>query len=373
MKLPMNIYLLAFFGLMSFHHSKAQPKLASNGINNSSIQITKEQSELIYNHVILLPNNTELSIAIIERGKTKFIGIKRVNDTIKLIKNYQSIFEIGSISKVFTATLLSSLVLEKKIKLDDAIQDYIDFKISINDNITFIELANHTSGLPRLPPNLDFSVVDDNNPYKDYDSQKLTEYLSGKIKLNQKPGIKYEYSNLGYGILGFQLVALAKTTYEDLLKQKIFTKFGMLNSTTQRNKVNHEIVSGLKPDGNLAMNWDFNALSGCGAILSSTEDLSKFALAQFDKKNKELVLTQEPTFKVNEKISLGLGWHILHNKNQNELVWHNGGTGGYSSSMALDIKNKKGIIILSNVSAFSEKMEKIDQLCFGLVKTLNGK
>ena len=112
-------------------------------------------------------------------------------------------------------------------------------------------------------------------------------------------------------------------------------------------------------------------LAGAGAILSTVEDLSKFALAQFDKENNELILTQEPTFKVNDNMQIGLGWHILKGETGRELIWHNGGTGGYTSSMGLDIENKNGIIILSNVSAFNEKMGNIDQLLFELIETLD--
>lgn len=105
--------------------------------------------------------------------------------------------------------------------------------------------------------------------------------------------------------------------------------------------------------------------------MSNTEDLSKFALAQFDKNNTKLILTQKPTFKVNENMSVGLGWHILKTENEGELIWHNGGTGGYTSSMALDIDKQNGVIILSNVSAYHKKMTNIDKLCFELIETLN--
>ena len=208
---------------------------------------------------------------------------------------------------------------------------------------------------------------------KIYDSEKLVEYLKDEIELKQKPGIKHEYSNLGAGILGYVLAEISKSTYENLLQERIFTKYEMHNSTTKRNKIKIKIVNGLNPKGKITTNWDFDALAGGGAILSTTEDLSKFALAQFDKENKELTLTQKPTFKVNEKMSIGLGWHILNRTNQNEVIWHNGGTGGYTSSMALDVKNKSGIIILSNVSALHKRKGNIDQLCFELIKTLDEK
>lgn len=220
-----------------------------------------------------------------------------------------------------------------------------------------------------MPSNLNLSSVDQDNPYKDYDKEKLIDYLTNEFKLNQEPGIKYEYSNLGAGFLGFVLATISQSSYESLLQEKIFGKYKMENSTSKRENINTTLVKGLKPNGEITSNWDFDILAGCGAIFSTVEDLSKFALAQFDNKNNELALTQKPTFKVNDNMSMGLGWHILKRENGGELIWHNGGTGGYKSSMALDLKHKNGIIILSNISAFNKKKENIDQLCFELIET----
>ena len=291
----------------------------------------------------------------------------------KLIENYKNVFEIGSLTKVFTATLLSNFVNAQKLKLDDNIQDYLEFKINSQNEITFKELANHTSGLPRLPSNLNLFNVNQDNPYKDYNKEKLIEYLKSEIRLNQEPGLKYEYSNLGAGILGFELAVISNSTYESLLQEKIFSKYKMVNSTSKRENIQFDLVKGLKPNGKTTSNWDFNVLAGCGGIFSTVEDLSKFALAQFNNENNELILTQKPSFKVNDHMSIGLGWHILKRKNGGKLIWHNGGTGGYTSSLALDLENLNGIIILSNVSAFNKKMGNIDQLCFKLIKALDEK
>lgn len=373
MKKKMKKYLTTLVGLVLSSCSNGQTTIAENGIKISNSGINKEQSGLLFDKTKSFPNNTQLSIALIKNGKTYFIGIERKNDTIKLIENYKDAFEIGSITKVFTATLLSNFVTDQELKLDDKIQDYLDFKIKSKNGITFKELANHTSGLPRLPSNLNLLHVDQDNPYKDYDKEKLINYLTKEVELNQEPGIKYEYSNLGAGILGFELASISKSSYESLLQEKIFTKYKMVNSTSVGENVKTKLVKGLKPNGKTTSNWDFDILAGCGAIFSTVEDLSKFALAQFDNSNNELALTQKPTFKVNDNMSIGLGWHILKRKNGGELIWHSGGTGGYTSSIALDLENKNGIMILSNVSAFNKNMGNIDQLCFGLIKTLDEK
>jgi len=369
----MKEYLTTTIGLVLTMFSFGQVKSAKNGIKNVTSSKTNTQTKLIYKTIKSLPNNTELSIALVNKGKTKFIGVKRLSDTITFTENHNSVFQIGSISKVFTASLLSSFVLDNILDLEDYIQGSKDFKVNTSEKITYKELANHTSGLPRMPSNFDFLSVSEDNPYKKYDSKKLEAFFSENIQLKQKPGTKYEYSNLGFGLLGHIMSQISKSNYEDLLQKKIFGKYGMVNSTSQLNKVKTKIVIGLDKNGNPTCNWDFDVLAGAGAILSTAEDLSKFALAQFDVTNKELVLTQEHTFSVNKKMSVGLGWHILKGKDKSNFIWHNGGTGGYTSSMALDLENHNGIIILSNISAFNKKMRNVDQLCFRLMKTLDEK
>jgi CubicO group peptidase (beta-lactamase class C family) len=350
--------------------SNAQIQQAENGLINANTQLTEEQTELVYEKTRLFPNNTQVSLALIDNGEVKFLGIKRLNDTIQQVENQNKVFEIGSISKVFTATLLATFVVNGKLGLDHSIQKFFDFKMNTDQEITFKELANHTSGLPRLPSNLNLLIADPNNPYKNYDEEKLKQYLTEEMEVRQSPGTKFEYSNLGAGLLGYILANYSKSTYHELLDNFIFSKYGMFSSTANREKIKGELVKGLDKDGNETSNWDLNVLVGAGGILSSTEDLSKFALAQLNPENEELVLTQQPTFTISDRMKIGLGWHMVKMSFGNEVIWHNGGTGGYTSSVAIDLKNKSGVIVLSNVSAFSEKTGHIDDLCFGLIDTM---
>ena len=143
-----------------------------NGLSNFPIDIANE----IYSLTRYFPNKTQLSIAVLKNGKVKYYGIIIKNDTIKSIENQTKVFEIGSITKVFTSSVLASLVIDDKLKLSDFINDYYAFSFNNSAKITFLELANHTSGLPRLPENLDLS--NDTNPYKNYGVNELNEYLS---------------------------------------------------------------------------------------------------------------------------------------------------------------------------------------------------
>ena len=332
--------------------------------------ITKRQSETIFNKVNIFPNHTQLAFAFIKNGNVSFYGVKRENDTISSINNRKNIFEIGSITKVFTSTLLADFLVKKKIDINDYINDYLDIILNNNNKLSFKQLANHTSGLPPLPTNLDLATANPANPYKEYKEKDLKEYLTTSLELTPNSIGEYRYSNLGGGLLGYTLSKIEGLSYDSLIHNVIFSKYKMLNSTTNLNKVNNELVKGLDTEGNEVSNWEFSVLVGAGGILSNVEDLSKFAVAQFDTSNRALALTRDKTFEIDDERNIGLGWHILKSKSGNQWHWHNGGTGGYSSSMVIDVKNKSGIIILSNVSTFNPDRGNIDKLCFELMEAL---
>lgn len=342
-----------------------------NVINHLTIKnglITKEQSEIIFESTNIFPNNTQVSIAIIKDGKVSYFGINKGSDTISAIDNQKGVFEIGSISKVFTSTLLANFVIDGKVKLNENISDYLKIPLKNRIKISFADLANHTSGLPRLPSNLDLEKVKPENPYIKYKEKEMKEYLTKYLELSNKG--EYQYSNLGAGLLGYTLSKIENVTYESLLQNKIFSKYDMQNSTADITKIKGNLVRGLNNEGKEVPNWEFSVLAGAGAIFSTVEDLSQFTISQFDCSNKELKLTRVKTFELNKNMDIGLGWHILKSQSKNLWYWHNGGTGGYSSSMVIDEKSKNGIIILSNVSAFNPNTGNIDDLCFELMKTL---
>ncbi|BFP40798.1 hypothetical protein FGF1_16430 [Flavobacteriaceae bacterium GF1] len=330
--------------------------------------VSARQMELVQETLQTFPEGTEFSLGFLYEGETHYFGARLVDGHSEEVANSNHLFEIGSITKVFTSTLLTSLVLEGQVRLEDPVQKHIGFTLGTAQEITLEQLANHTSGLPRMPSNLDL-FEDPDNPYKAYDDQKMKAYLVNDLKLNHPPGTEYEYSNLGAGLLGFLVAKLSGSPYEEFVRDKVFSEYEMLHSTTDRTKIRGKLVPGLDPDGREVSNWDFDALTGAGAIFSSVVDLAKFGNAQFDSTDTKLVMTQRPTFIPNDEFKVGLGWHILNQENGKELLWHNGGTGGYSSSMALDVQNKQGIIVLSNVSAFHPFRRNVDELCLSLMET----
>lgn len=349
-----------------------RPPLDKSAFNNlKSDSLITGQLDSIYKFTNTFPNSTQIAIAVIKNGQTTYFGLKRINDTLFSIQNNNVAFEIGSITKVFTATILANFVIKGELKLDDKINSVFDFPFNDGLEFTYRELANHSSGLQSLPGNLRFSAIfNQSDPYKSYDVKKLDDFLKNDIALDYPKGSKSEYSNLGMGLVSYSLRKRSGKSYEELAKEMIFDKYNMIHSTTDKTKVTGILVEGLNDKGQPTANWTPGALIGAGGIYSTVRDLSKFAMAQFDESNNELNLTRIKTFEENEFRDVGLGWFIINRKNGNKWNWHNGGTGGYSSSMVIDVKNKNGIIILANISSYHSMFENIDKLAFSLMKSV---
>jgi CubicO group peptidase (beta-lactamase class C family) len=310
-----------------------------------------------------LPNQARLSIAIIQNGEVKNYGVKKNENKISPDENHTNLFEIGSITKVFTSSVLASLVTKNQLELKDEINPYFNFQFKNGLKLDFESLSNHTSGLPKLPENLDLSIAE--NPYKAYGQKELEVYLRNLMGQKKDTTTTYAYSNLGAGLLGYTLGLSQNTTFQSLLQKRIFDKYAMNQSYTSSENLGNRLIKGLDNQGNEVLNWDFDVMFGGGGMVSSTEDLSKFVLAQFNSENLELKLTRQATHQLNKNSSIGLGWHILTSKNKINTYWHNGGTGGYSSCIVLNVDQEKAVIVLSNVSGINQT---IDELSFELLR-----
>jgi len=366
----LKYWLSVFFVLSLWNRGLAQIKVASDAQTAEDAGISQEQSELIYQKARVLPEGVQISLAIIQNGDVSFYGVVRNNDSIITTDNSNKVFEIGSITKVFTATILANLALQNRIRLEDNINDHLDYTIRNAIPITFKQLATHSSGLPRVPTSLSSPTLSLENPYKDFGPEELKQYFLEDFELAFPPGEKSEYSNLGVGLLGYVLSKVADAPYEDLLQKMVFERYQMSSSTTLRSRIEPLLIPGLSESGHKVPNWDMGVLMGAGGILSTTEDLSKFALAHFEDSNKELALSRTPFYRVTNNYSMGLAWGIITNDSGADWLWHNGGTGGYTSSMILNSDTKNGVIILSNLSALGKLSANITSLSPALMSTL---
>jgi len=314
------------------------------------------------------PNSSGLGIAVSNNGKTSYYYYGETTHGNKQLPGHETLFEIESISKTITATLLAHQALTKKINLDDSITNYLPDSVAQNPDlagITFRNLATHTSGLPYLPDNL--APKEPLDPYRDYTRALLFSYLKN-YKRHIKPDSLYEYSNLGYGLIGDLLSYSQNTSYHEMVQRFIAQPLGLhqFSEFPESDKLSN-FAPTYNKEGQLTPHWHFLALSAAGSLKSSLPDLMKFAEANLNPPKTTLGeairLTQRPAWLVSETQDLGLAWHISIDDFQ-EIYWHNGATYGSSSYLAFIPKKKVAIVILAN-SALP-----VDDMGYAIVKKL---
>ena len=233
-------------------------------------------------------------------------------------------FQIGSISKTMTATLLACLVGDGVLALDDEIGRWLD--AGPNAGITLEQLATHTSGLPRLAPN---QPTGETNPYRDFTAQRAEEGLRA---VTPAPGAGYDYSNFGYQLLGLVLERASGHGYQDLLAKRLLRPLGMTCSGAGAAGGGTRMTG--HADGKPAVHWEF-ALPGPGAVESTAGDLARYLSACLAPPagplGAAIRLCEQPRARMGDGSTVGLGWVIIGG-----LLFHNGGTGGFSASVAVN-------------------------------------
>ncbi|KZN29809.1 hypothetical protein N474_16545 [Pseudoalteromonas luteoviolacea CPMOR-2] len=337
------------------------------------MQFTDKEISTIDKVVTSFAPNTELAVAKLVEGDSQYYGTRCGAHGAEPVENHSSVFEIGSLTKLMTSSVLAQMVCEGKVMLDEPINSKLDIPILDNKQITFGSLATHTSGLPRLPPGLLWQALFKrrHNPYEAYLRDDLLHHLAHTIKLGKTN--KMHYSNLGAGMLGYVLSELEGCSYTDQIQNRLFKPLNMRYSFTNWRDVAGELVIGIGKNGEPTNNWDLGVLQGAGAVLSCVKDLVQYAHVQFEQTSPWVKLQQQIAFEKGlEKVALG--WFVLGSKSKNDLLYfHDGGTGGYSSAMLLDMDSQSGYIILSNISGLHKlKGQKVTKLGFELMRTLKG-
>ena len=279
-----------------------------------------------------------------------------------------NVFEIGSITKVFTASILADMASRGEVRLDDPVAKYLPSSAHIpsrNDRqITLLDLVTQSSGLPRMPSN--FTPRDSMNPYADYSVQQLYAFLSS-YQLTRDIGATYEYSNLGVGLLGHALALKAGTSYEQLVTRRVLIPLQMKETAiTLTPALRARLALGHDGEGHVVPNWDLPTLAGAGALRSTAADLLTFLVANLDSTATPLSRTLQQTHGErhatdNPNLKIGLAWHIS-SRPVGKIVWHNGGTGGYRSFMGFDPVRRIGVVVLCN-----NGNENVDDIGFHLL------
>src|SRR5215510_6730008 len=217
-------------------------------------------------------------VGLVDESGSKVISYGKMGVDDPRPVDGDTVFEIGSISKVFTAILLADMVERGEVGLNDPISKYLPKSVRTptrnGKEITLFDLATQSSGLPRMPAN--FTPKDMSNPFADYSVDQMYEFLSG-YTLTRDISEKYEYSNFGMGLLGHILALKAGTDYETLVLTRICKPLKMESTTI---KLSPELRSRLAAGHSAALkpvaNWDIPSLAGAGALRSTTNDMLKF-------------------------------------------------------------------------------------------------
>ncbi len=303
------------------------------------------------------------SWGIVHLGSAKPSGQKADNQTL---------YELGSISKVFTSLLLADSVVRGDIELESnaEIKNAAGIRLPTRDgrSITWLNLSTHRSGLPRLPANINAGSLKD--PYRNCDSTNAAEALAN-YRLDRKPGEAHEYSNFAVSVLGYLIAEKEGKSYQELLHERIAQPLGMTDCTVDlTNDQKQRFAFPYEKVGSPTLAWSFADMPGAGGVRANMRDMMRFAKAQLDPPSGTLGEAIELAWKKHSESdatgpAMGLGWMIA---GDGETRWHNGGTGGSRSAIFINRRIKSAVVVLCNTSVENE----VDALAAHLIQVAAG-
>ena len=317
-----------------------------------------------------------LVIGCLAGGEQRVVGYGRVRGDAQEPPDGGTIFEIGSITKVFTGLLLADLAAHDLVGLDDPLAGYLPAWVQVpafgDRQITLGDLASHASGLGRNPRGmLRRWRGDRHNPYAALSVEELYAGLA-RTRLRRRPGERAKYSNLGAGLLGQALARAAGRPYEELVRERICVPLGMPDTIiTPSDQQRTRLATGHTRRGRAVAPFQLPALAGAGALHSTATDLVRLMEATLDPARTPLAAQLEraqlPRLRVARHMEAGLGWMIAHPPGADgPVLWHNGGTSGFRSFVGAARKSGTAVVVLSNTA------RSVDRLGLRLLKALSG-
>jgi serine-type D-Ala-D-Ala carboxypeptidase/endopeptidase len=319
----------------------------------TAVPTDAEIRQILVDRIDVQRQSVGIVVGVIEPAGRRVVSYGRLAKDDARPLNGETVYEIGSISKVFTSLLLADAVQRHEVALSDPISKFLPAKVKVPERgraITLQDLSSHVSGLPRLPSNM--SPKDGSNPYADYSVEDMYTFLSG-YQLTRDVGAQYEYSNLGGGLLGHVLSLRAGMDYEALVRARITGPLRMASTAiTLSPDMKSRLATGHSALMQPVSNWDLPTLAGAGALRSTTNDLLIFLAANLGYVESPLAPAMAAMRAVRRPtgmptMEVALAWHIL-TANGREIVWHNGGTGGYRTFIGFDPAARTGVVVLSN-------------------------
>jgi len=319
-------------------------------------------NKVVQNSIKAFMNDTSrvgVSVGVYYNGKifTYNYGSTEKEKSIKPSKN--TIYEIGSITKTFTGTLLAQAVADKKMKLDDDIRKFLDSNypnLAYNGHpIKLFQLINHTSGLPFLLPDRKdiFQHSQDSISYfvtaiqSHYTKEQFLKDLYD-VKLDTLPGVKFSYSNAGAQLLSFILEKVYRMSYENLIKRYITIPEKMPNTKLNYSKNEMEkFAKGYNGKG-ILMPYNPSMIGAAGKINSTVPDMLHYIKFHLNESNPVIKLSHATTFGDINSFAIGLNWQMNKTSDGYRRIWQSGGSFGFASYCVVYPELNIGIVLLSN-------------------------
>jgi len=324
---------------------------------DSPIPSDTEIGNILKGHVGPENLGVGIVVGVIDAKGRRIIAYGSLAKDDKRPLNGDTVFEIGSITKVFTALALMDMVLKGEVSLADPVSKYLPAEVKVPERngkkITLQDLATQSSGLPVGEP----SNFDRSNIFGGYSKQQFYEYLSG-YKLTRDPGSLFEYSNIGVSLLGHALSLRDGKDYDGMVRARILEPLG-LNDTGIR--LSPEMKARLAPghgfDRNPMPNLDASireVMDGGGGLKSSVNDLLTFLAANLGYVKTPLAQAMAAQLSIRRStepslpgMEIAYVW-VIQTKNGKSIIWHNGSSPGYRAYIGFDPKSRAGVVVLSN-------------------------
>lgn len=284
-----------------------------------------------------------------------------------------TVFEIGSITKVLTALILADMVQRGEVGLDDPVSDYLPAGATPGVRgrpITLLDLATYTSGLPGMPGNMPPGWQTAENPLAGYTTDMMFAFL-GDFTPSHEPGAHYEYANLGFALLGAALARRAGTSFEALLIERVCDPLGLDHTRiTLTPEMQAHAARGWNLDVRPAPFWDMPGLQGAGAVRSTAADCAMFLKACMGPEPTPLSDSLAMLRSVRRPTPLAgteaaLGWFIS-SSDREEIVWKTGVTGGCNTFLGFSTRQRRGAVVLSNFLSWPEGGGPVDGTVFNI-------
>ena len=326
-----------------------------------------------------------LAVGIIAEGRRQVFGFGRERLEVDKAPDGRTIYEIGSVTKIFTSLALAQMAQEGLVRVDEPVQLLLPADVKIaprgGREITLEDLATHTSGLPRIPIATLFTLLATGNPYAGYTEKNLDNFLRA-WQPTEEIGTKWKYSNVGAGLLGHALARRAGMDFGRLIAERVTGPLGLRDTVIALSEDQERRLASPYDVGNEpSVRWTFDVLAGAGALHSTADDLLELLAAEMGLRETSLRKAMDASLVPRRHtgmkgLDIGLGWLISSSAKADDadkVYWHNGGTGGYASFVAFDARRKTAVVLLSNTGLSLGSIGALDQAGSALLQFLKDK